>query len=94
MSSHAVDSESTPCQSARMATRTDAFGKALRELRLSRGLSQGELAKRVGAHRATISKIEVGARMPSVAMLVALADALGASMQELQLEPPKESHGP
>lgn len=50
----------------------------LRELRQARGWSQGELSRRSGVRKATISTIETDkAKGISFAILEALADALG-----------------
>lgn len=48
----------------------------LKTLRLEHSLSQSELAERIGVRQGTIQKIETGARLPSVPVLVDLADAL------------------
>ena len=42
-----------------------AFGKALRNLRLSRGMSQGQLAKKIGISVSMIGLYENSSRMPS-----------------------------
>lgn len=47
--------------------------------RTQAGLSQEELAARVGIDRTGISKIENGSRMPDTAVLIALSEALGVS---------------
>ena len=49
----------------------------IKTLRMAAGLSQDQLAEKVGVLQGAISKIEVGHRLPSLKMLVALADALG-----------------
>ena len=61
-------------------------GRGLRALRLRRGLTQGELARKAGIHRSKISRIERGFvdRIP-FGDLVALADALDARL-ELDLQ--------
>jgi transcriptional regulator with XRE-family HTH domain len=59
------------------------FGKRLRELRLERGLSQEELAFRVGMHRTYLGGIERGERNPSLRNLAAIAKGLGVSLPEL-----------
>ena len=59
------------------------FGKRLKELRLARGLSQEELAFRVGIHRTYLGGIERGERNPSLRNLAAIAKGLGVSLSEL-----------
>lgn len=49
----------------------------LKEHRLAANMLQAELGDRIGVRQGTIYKIESGHRLPSLPMLVALADALG-----------------
>jgi putative transcriptional regulator len=53
------------------------FGKRLKALRESAGLSQGALAERVGCHRTTIARIEVDVQEPVWSLVILLAKALG-----------------
>lgn len=50
---------------------------------LERGLTQVELAERVGVARVTISYLETGKRQPSMALLHRLAKALRVKVAEL-----------
>lgn len=59
-------------------------GQAIRELRLRRGWTQDELAKKVGMRRASISEIE-GGRQPFPSTLDRIADALGTTSTALLL---------
>lgn len=60
------------------------FGERLRELRERRGLTQAQLARRIGVHRMTIAKLEAGQRgSPSAENLRDLARALRVSMPAL-----------
>lgn len=56
----------------------------LRELRLKRGLSQQELAKKVGISNQSISSYEKGVRKPKIEAWKKLADYFGVSVPYLQ----------
>jgi transcriptional regulator with XRE-family HTH domain len=55
-------------------------GVALRDARIAAGLSQSELADRVGTSQATISAYENGSKQPSVATLSRLLAATGSRL--------------
>lgn len=55
-------------------------GTALRETRIAAGLTQSELASRVGTSQATISSYENGSKEPSVTTLSRLLRAMGARL--------------
>lgn len=57
-------------------------GEVIREARLAAGLSQAELAKRVGTNQSAVSFIERGRRIPDVAIVARIADAVGAPRRE------------
>ena len=52
------------------------FGQRLRELRTDRGLSQYALADLCGSNKPFISELERGVKVPSLTMILRLADAL------------------
>lgn len=60
-----------------------ALGKAVRELRLQRGLSQHALAEAAGLDRNYVSPFELGKGNPKFSTVVALAGALEVSVVEL-----------
>lgn len=60
-----------------------AFGKKLKVLRTSRGLTQDDLAERAGVSTSFISSLERGVDAPSFATLEALATALGVQVSSL-----------
>jgi tetratricopeptide (TPR) repeat protein len=62
---------------------TETVGERLRRLRVDRGLSQRELSG-PGVSYAYISRIEAGARRPSVKALRTLAPRLGVSVEYLE----------
>ena len=55
----------------------------LRELREKRGLTQAELAKRLGVGRTTVTLWERGDNRPRIDMLVDLAKILGVKVDYL-----------
>src|SRR5258706_15623021 len=59
------------------------FGRHLRELRLTRGLTQQQLAALIDSNHPFISNMERGLTLPGLAMLVRLADALECTVSEL-----------
>ncbi|MGM9619519.1 MAG: helix-turn-helix domain-containing protein [Oscillospiraceae bacterium] len=59
------------------------FSEELLRLRKSRGLSQEELAERVGVSRQAVSKWETEEAMPDLPKLLALAEALETSLDAL-----------
>jgi transcriptional regulator with XRE-family HTH domain len=63
------------------------IGGRVRELREDLGMSQAELARRVGAARNTVVMIENGSRVPSMALLEKLARELRTEPAELLKEP-------
>jgi transcriptional regulator with XRE-family HTH domain len=61
-----------------------SFGERLRELRKSTGMSQREVADKVGIDFTYLSKIESGTMLPpSEKVIRKLADALGGDKDEL-----------
>jgi len=59
------------------------FGARLREVRLKRGLSQQELAHRVGLPQPHVSAMEAGAKFPNLLNALRLAVALECSVMKL-----------
>lgn len=59
------------------------FGKKLREVRIKKKLSQGDVARTLGVHRSYISGLERGRRNPSLLTVHKVAKALGVSTNEL-----------
>ena len=62
---------------------TNRIDERFRLARLSRGLSQAALADQAGVTRQTISGIEAGRWSPSLDVALAVAAALGSSVEEL-----------
>jgi len=61
----------------------DAIGDRLREERVSAGISQRELARRLGLSASLISQLESGQSKPSVATLYAIVTELGVSLDRV-----------
>ena len=61
----------------------DVFGNRLKEIRKRRGLSQVELARRLGLHQSLISQYECGYLRLHGALLVRLAQALETTPDEI-----------
>ena len=59
------------------------FGKKLRDVRLKKKLSQGDIARILGVHRSYISGLERGRRNPSLLTVHKVAKALGVSIEDL-----------
>lgn len=59
------------------------FGKKVKELRLQKKMSQGDLAKILGVHPTYISGIERGVRNMALKNIEKLAKALGVPIEEL-----------
>ena len=59
------------------------FGKKVRQIRLSKKLSQGDVAKKLGIGASYISQVERGVQNVSLKGMEKLADALGVSIEKL-----------
>src|SRR5262245_21074158 len=60
------------------------FGGRLKELRTRAGLTQQQLADQAGVSRATVADLEQGRYEPSWPMVLALAGALGAPLEDFR----------
>jgi transcriptional regulator with XRE-family HTH domain len=69
----------------RIGTQQAAVGRAVRDLRASRGMSQEDLAFVTGMHRTYVGGVERGERNPSLIALSRVASALGVRTWELLL---------
>lgn len=58
-------------------------GSTIRQLREARGLTQADLAEKIGVSSKTVSKWETAKGLPDVSLLQPLAQALGISVIEL-----------
>jgi transcriptional regulator with XRE-family HTH domain len=62
---------------------TEKFGKRIKEIRQSKGISQEELSIKAQLHRTYISSIELGKRNVSLLNIEKLAKALDCGIPEL-----------
>jgi transcriptional regulator with XRE-family HTH domain len=60
-----------------------ALGKAIRELREKRGLTQEAVAHKAGVTASTFGLIERGQTNPTWVTVVGIAEALGVSMAQI-----------
>ncbi|MCU7977326.1 MULTISPECIES: helix-turn-helix domain-containing protein [unclassified Shewanella] len=63
-----------------------AFGAAVRALRTEQGVAQETLANLAGIERSHMGKIERGEHMPTLAIILKIARALGCSSADLMTE--------
>lgn len=63
------------------------IGKRIRELLDKKGMSQRELARRIGKHPSEISEIIMGKRDPGMSIVEKIAAGLSVSVAELVGEP-------
>lgn len=59
----------------------DPVGQLIREARLARGLTQGELARRAGLVQSNVSRFEHDEVSPSISMLARIANAAGYDLE-------------
>ncbi len=62
------------------------LGYQITRLRLLRGMTQAELADKVGTRQPSIARLENGSSLPSLSFLERIADALGAQV-EIKITP-------
>ena len=59
------------------------FGKAVKELRLKKAMSQQQLADACGLDISYVGQVERGQRNPTLGVMQGLASVLGVKMSEL-----------
>jgi DNA-binding XRE family transcriptional regulator len=68
-----------------------ALSENLKKIRTSRGLSQRDLANRVGVSHPRISDIDEGRANPTLSTLEAIAGVLGITVSDLLAEPSRKT---
>ena len=66
-----------------VVTRRRAIGDQIRTARLAAGLTQEQVALRIGMDRATYNRIEQGHSAALIDSLIRIADALGVDLADL-----------
>jgi transcriptional regulator with XRE-family HTH domain len=56
------------------------LGRAVREQRLATGLTQNQLAELTGIDQGSLSRLEAGVHVPTIAVLDRIADALQVTL--------------
>lgn len=67
-----------------------SLGEQIRKMRLQRGWSQIELAKKLRISNTTLSQYETGVRTPDDALKIQMADLFEVSLDRLMGRPEKE----
>src|SRR5262249_40656216 len=78
---------------AREPAAASQIGRRLREVRMSRGISLREMARRIGVSASFVSQVERGKSNPSVGTLYAFVAELGTSLDELTGDRPVSGQG-
>ena len=76
-------SESTDMGEKHKAEAISHFENRLRDVRMAKGMSQGTLADVAGVTRQAVHAIEAGRYLPTTAVALRLADALGCRVEDL-----------
>lgn len=66
-----------------MNSESEKLGKNLKRIRTKKGITQGDIARSLGVSRGFVSNIENGKTNPTLATIARLANAVGASTDEL-----------
>jgi len=61
----------------------EIFAQNLRDILKSRGMSQNKLSKEIGISQQAVTQFCGGHNLPSIETLIAIADALDVSIDEL-----------
>ena len=67
----------------RKAPRERGSGSPIARQRLASGMTQGQLAEKIGCSQKDVSRWERGARTPRVETLAKIADVFGCQMEDL-----------
>ena len=59
------------------------LGENMKKIRLAKGMTQGDICRKLEVDRAYISNVESGNKNPTLSTITNLAKALGVSIDEL-----------
>jgi transcriptional regulator with XRE-family HTH domain len=59
------------------------LGKNIKRIRLAKGMTQGDICRKLGIDRAYISNVESGHKNPTLSTISKLAKTLGVSVAKL-----------
>jgi transcriptional regulator with XRE-family HTH domain len=77
-----------PQATAPVKSISNAIGGTIRDFRLQKGMSQGDIEKRTGLLRCYLSRVENGHTVPSLETLQKIAGALELQLSEFFAEDP------
>ncbi len=63
--------------------RRQALGKQIQKMRKNKGLTQEQLAEKLGVTLTYVGYFEIGYRVPNMKMLCKIADILGVKVKDL-----------
>jgi len=66
-----------------MKDESSKLGKNLKRIRTAKGITQGDIVRKLGMGRGFISNIENGKANPTLSTIAKLAEAIGVSVGEL-----------
>lgn len=66
-----------------MKSESAKLGKNLKRIRTEKGITQGDIVRKLGVSRSFISNIENGKTNPTLSTITSIAKALGVSSDEL-----------
>jgi transcriptional regulator with XRE-family HTH domain len=70
------------------------IGETIRNFRLEKGMSQGDIEKRTGLLRCYLSRVENGHTIPSLDTLAKIAGAMDVALAQFFVEPVAENGAP
>jgi transcriptional regulator with XRE-family HTH domain len=79
---------STPQAAAPVKSISNNIGTTIRDYRLQKGMSQGDIEKRTGLLRCYLSRVENGHTVPSLETLQKIAGALDLQLSEFFADDP------
>ena len=69
-----------------MRNEASKLGKNLKRIRIAKGITQGDIVRKLGVGRGFISNIENGKANPTLSTIAKVAKAIGVSIEKLLKE--------